>query len=136
VGREDWVTDPRFATSAARASNRGELVPQVQAILKTRAAEDWLALLGERQVPAGPINTVAQALESPQATARGMVVEQQHPVMGEVRTIAQPLALTATPPSYRRPPPMVGEHSREILAELGLGESEIEALVAGGVVGG
>jgi crotonobetainyl-CoA:carnitine CoA-transferase CaiB-like acyl-CoA transferase len=92
-------------------------------------------LLSEAQVPAGPINTVRQALESPQATARGMVVEQTHPVMGAVRTIAQPLALTATPPAYRRPPPMVGEHSREILAELELGAHEIDALVAGGVIG-
>jgi crotonobetainyl-CoA:carnitine CoA-transferase CaiB-like acyl-CoA transferase len=135
VGRADWVEDPRFATSAARAANRRELVPEVQAILKTRDAEAWLALLAEAQVPAGPIATVRQALESPQAAARGMVVEQMHPVMGEVRTIAQPLALTETPPSYRRPPPMVGEHSREILSELGLGAHEIEALVAGGVVG-
>ena len=135
VGREDWVMDPRFATSAARAANRAALVPEVQAILKTRTADEWLALLGEAQVPAGPINTVRQALESPQATARGMVVEQTHPVMGDVRTIAQPLALTGTPPTYRRPPPMVGEHSREILAELGLADSEIDALVAGGVVG-
>jgi formyl-CoA transferase len=135
VGRPDWVDDPLTATSAARAANRAMLVPQVQAILKTRPAEEWLALLSERQVPAGPINTVAQALESPQATARGMVVEQDHPVMGQVRTIAQPLALTATPPGYRRPPPMVGEHSREILAELGLGADAIEALVSAGIVG-
>lgn len=135
VGRGDWVEDPRFATSAARAANRAVLVPEVQAILLTRPAEAWLALLSEAQVPAGPINTVRQALESPQATARGMVVEQTHPVMGAVRTIAQPLALTATPPAYRRPPPMVGEHSREILAELELDAHEIDALVAGGVIG-
>lgn len=135
VGHEAWVSDPRFATSAARAANRAELVPMVQAILRTRPAEEWLALLGEAQVPAGPISTVREALESPQAAARGMVVEQTHPVMGEVRTIAQPLALTGTPPSYRRPPPMVGEHSREILGELGFAPQEVDALVAGGVVG-
>ncbi len=135
VGRAEWAADPRFATSAARAANRALLVPEVQAILKTREAEAWLALLADAQVPAGPIATVRKALESPQATARGMVVQQVHPVMGGVRTIAQPLALTATPPSYRRPPPMVGEHSREILAELGIGPDEIDALVAGGVVG-
>jgi crotonobetainyl-CoA:carnitine CoA-transferase CaiB-like acyl-CoA transferase len=135
VGRPDWVDDPLTATSAARAANRAMLVPQVQAILKTRPAEEWLALLSERQVPAGPINTVRQALESPQAVARGMVVEQDHPVRGQVRTIAQPLRLTATPPSYRRPPPLVGEHSREILAELGLGADAVEALVSGGIVG-
>jgi crotonobetainyl-CoA:carnitine CoA-transferase CaiB-like acyl-CoA transferase len=135
VGRPDWAADPRFATSAARAANRALLVPEVQAMLKTKPAETWLSLLSEAQVPAGPINTVRQALESPQAVARGLVVEQQHPVAGTVRTVAQPLALTATPPSYRRPPPEVGEHSREILAELGLAPDEVEALLAAGVVG-
>lgn len=135
VGRPDWIDDPLTATSAARAANRTLLVPRVQAILKTKAADEWLALFSERQVPAGPINTVREALESRQAAARGLVVEQDHPVTGQSRTIAQPLALTATPPTYRRPPPMVGEHSRAILAELGLGADAAAALVAGGIVG-
>jgi crotonobetainyl-CoA:carnitine CoA-transferase CaiB-like acyl-CoA transferase len=135
VGHPEWATDPAYATSAARSANRAALVPQVEAVLKTKPAEQWLPLLAEAQVPAGPIATVPEALASPEATARGLVVEQPHPSLGTLRTVAQPLALTKTPPAYRRPPPAVGEHSREILAELGLAPAEIEALVAQGVVG-
>jgi formyl-CoA transferase len=134
VGEPGWATDPRFATSAARAANRALLVPMVEAVLRTRPAADWLALLAEAQVPAGPIATVRDALESPQAEARGLVVEQPHPRLGTVRTVAQPLALTATPPSYRRPPPAVGEQGREILRELGLAPAEIASLAEAGVV--
>lgn len=133
VGREDWVTDPEFATTAARSAHRARLVPLVQAILKTRAADDWLAELSRAQVPAGPIATVREALESPQARARGLVVEQPHSSLGTVRTVAQPLALTATPPSYRLPPPEVGEHSRAILAALAFTEAEIDALFRSGI---
>jgi len=133
VGRPDWVEDPAYKTSAARAANRESLVPQVEAILKTQPAAHWLALLGEAQVPAGPIATIAQALDSAQSRARGMVVEQQHPVSGTIRTVAQPLALEKTPPGYRRPPPMAGEHSREILLELGLSAGEVEALMASAI---
>jgi crotonobetainyl-CoA:carnitine CoA-transferase CaiB-like acyl-CoA transferase len=136
VGRPEWASDPAFATSAARAANREQLVPLVEAELKTRPAEEWLALLAEAQVPAGPIATIAQALESPQARARGLVVEQADARHGRVRTVAQPLPLEKTPPSYRRPPPAVGEHSAEILAWLGLAPADIAALAAAGVVSG
>ena len=135
VGHPEWPEDPRFATSAARSANREALVPMVEAVLKTRPAAEWLDLLSQAQVPAGPIATVRQALESGQSRARGLVVEQEHAALGMVRTVAQPLALTATPPSYRRPPPAVGEHSREILSELGLDTQAIEDLARSGVVG-
>ncbi len=135
VGHPEWPEDARFATSAARSANRELLVPMVEAVLKSRPAEEWLALLSEAQVPAGPIATVRQALESGQSQARGLVVEQAHPTLGTVRTVAQPLSLTATPPSYRRPPPAVGEHGREILAELGIPTAEIDELARSGVIG-
>jgi crotonobetainyl-CoA:carnitine CoA-transferase CaiB-like acyl-CoA transferase len=134
VGEPGWATDPRFSTSAARAANRAILVPLVEAALKTRPADDWLARLAAAQVPAGPVNSVRQALESEQAQARGLVVEQPHPRLGTVRTVAQPLALTATPPAYRRPPPAVGEQGHEILGELGVAEAEVAALVESGAV--
>ena len=136
VGRAEWATDPEFATTAARSASRAKLVPMVQAILKTRPADDWLAELAKAQVPAGPIATVRQALESPQAKARGLVVEQPHPSLGTVRTVAQPLALAATPPSYRLPPPGVGEHSRAILSELAFTAAEIDALFGAGISSG
>jgi crotonobetainyl-CoA:carnitine CoA-transferase CaiB-like acyl-CoA transferase len=134
VGHAEWADDPDFATSAARAANRGRLVPLVETALVGRAAAEWLPLLAAASVPAGPIATVRQALESPQAAARGLVVEQARATGGTVRTVAQPLALTATPPAYERPPPQVGEHSREILAELGLAGTDIDRLFEAGVV--
>jgi crotonobetainyl-CoA:carnitine CoA-transferase CaiB-like acyl-CoA transferase len=135
AGHPEWADDPAFSTSAARATNRARLVPLIEAVLVTRPAEQWLALLEAAQVPAGPIATVPEALASEQAAARGLVVEQPHPALGRLRTVAQPLALTATPMRYTRPPPAIGEHSRDILAELGVPTTEIEALIAKGVVG-
>lgn len=133
AGHPEWATDPEFATTAARSHNRAKLVPMVEAVLKTRPADDWLAELSTAQVPAGSIATVREALESPQARARGLVVEQPHPTLGTVRTVAQPLNLVGTPPSYRLPPPSVGEHSQAILEGLGFSATEIEALVQSGV---
>ncbi len=134
VGHPGWADDPAYKTSAARAANREQLVPLVEAVLKTQPATHWLGLLREAQVPAGPIATIPEALESPQSRARGLVVEQQHPVAGEIRSVAQPLALERTPPSYRRPAPMAGEHSREILRDLGLTSPQIDALVASAII--
>ncbi len=133
LGQAQWASDPDFATSAARAENRARLVPQIAALLQTQPADHWLALFAARQIPAGRIASVRQALESPQARAHNLVVEQPHAELGMVRTVAQPLALATTPPSYRLPPPLLGEHSRAILEELGLAPAEITELFAAGV---
>ncbi|QMW24236.1 CaiB/BaiF CoA transferase family protein [Sandaracinobacteroides saxicola] len=134
AGKAEWAEDARFATSAARAANRAVLVPLVEAVMVTRPAAEWLAMLAKAGVPAGPINTIAQALDSAQAAHRGLVVEQPHATLGTVRTIAQPVAMTRTPPAYRLPPPRVGEHGAELLAELGYAEEEVAALLAEGAV--
>ena len=134
AGQPQWAEDPSFKTSAARSANRESLLPGVEAILKTQPAEHWLALLEQAQIPAGPIATIPEALSSEQAKARGIVVEQKHPQAGTIRTVAQPLALEKTPPSYRRPPPMTGEHSREILRELGLPDADVARLLAAGII--
>ena len=136
AGHAEWATDPAFATTAARSTNRATLVPLVEAVLKTRPADEWLAELSVAQVPAGPIATVREALESPQARARGMVVEQPHPVLGTVRTVAQPLSLVGTPPVYRLPPPALGEHSRAVLEALAFTPAEIDALFRSGISSG
>ncbi len=133
VGHPEWADDSDFQTSAARARTRATLVPMVEAVLKTRPAEEWLALLSEAGVPAGPIASVREALESPQARARGLVVNQRHARRGAVKTVAQPLALSATPPAYTLSPPDIGEHSREILRSLGHADAAIDALIAAGV---
>jgi len=133
LGHAAWGHDPDFATSAARVRNRDRLLPMIEAVLRTRDADVWLAAFAAVRVPAGPVATVRQALESPQAAARGLVVEQADARLGTVRTVAQPIALSATPPSYRRPPPLAGEHSRAILGELGLAPDAIDALFADGI---
>ncbi len=134
VGHPEWSTDPAYASSPARVANRARLVALIEEVLARQPAEHWLPLFAGAGIPAGPVATVAQALASDQARARGLVVEQADPALGTVRTVAQPLALAATPPSYRLPPPAVGQHSRAILREAGLDEAVIATLIADGVV--
>ncbi len=117
--RPDLAADPRFATNPDRVRHRGELTDILQGILAERGTADWLALFEEAGVPAGPVNTVAQALDNPQAAARGMLQTVPHPGIGPVRMVASPLKLEATPPTIRRHPPMLGEHTEEVLREIG-----------------
>ena len=133
AGHPEWAEDPDFKTSAARARTRAKLIPQVESVLKSRSAEEWLEAFSAAGVPAGPIASVRDALESPQAKARNLIVEQTHPRRGQVKTVAQPLALGATPPVYALPPPDIGEHSREILRALGHDDAAIAVLIAAAI---
>jgi formyl-CoA transferase len=118
LSRPDLATDPRFATNSARVEHRTTLVPLLEAAFNGRTTAEWLALLEAADVPAGPVNNVAQALDHPQAAARDMVQEVPHPGIGPVRMVASPLKLSHTPPAIRRHPPMLGEHTEEVLEEL------------------
>ncbi len=120
---EATARDPRFATNAARFENRAELVPEVARRLRERPARAWLPLLAEANVPAGPVNDVPGILSDEQLIARGMIVELEHPAAGLVRTLGNPVHLSHTPPTYRRPPPMLGEHNCEVWGSL-LGHPE------------
>ncbi|WP_423199384.1 hypothetical protein DFLDMN_005983 [Cupriavidus sp. H19C3] len=104
------------------------------AILVTRPSADWLAAFDAAGVPAGPVHSVGQALSHPQTLARGMVVQQEHPEAGPIRTIGHPVHFSETPPQYHRPSPSLGEHTRMLLAECGYTEAEIDAMLAAGVV--
>jgi crotonobetainyl-CoA:carnitine CoA-transferase CaiB-like acyl-CoA transferase len=134
VGMPEIGDDVRFATNGARVAHRHELRPLLGARFKEAGSADWLSRLEAAEVPCGPLNDLAAALASPQARARGVLVDVEHPALGMVRQVAPPFALSRTPASVRTAPPLLGEHSAEILAELGYGSAEIEALRATGVI--
>jgi crotonobetainyl-CoA:carnitine CoA-transferase CaiB-like acyl-CoA transferase len=126
--------DPRFATNADRLVHRDELIPLLAKRFRQRPAREWLDRLEKARIPAGPINTPEETLQDEHLLARGMIVELQHPAAGLVRSLGNPMKLSGTPVTYRRPAPMLGEHTEEILAELGYGAREIEHLRDEGVI--
>jgi len=128
------ANDPRFATNGARVTNRVELIGVLNARFSERASDDWLQVLDGAGIPAGPIRDIREAFEAPAAVATGARVRLLDPVLGPVDQVASPLALAATPAEIRRPPPRLGQHSREILAEAGYDPAAIERLAADGVI--
>jgi formyl-CoA transferase len=131
IERPDLMADPHFATNHARIEHRATLVPILEAIFRTRTTDEWVALCAGADVPAGPVNTVDRALNSPQSQARDMVQSVSHPGIGPVRMVASPLKLESTPPTIRRHPPMLGEHTDEVLREV-LGVVEAHFPTSGG----
>ena len=136
IGRPELADDARFATNAARVANRDTLIPLIAERMATRTTADWAGLLDSAQVniPNGPINTIAEAFDDPQVRHRGLRVDLPHPLAGTVATVASPINLSATPPEYHRPPPLLGEHTDDVLAELGLDAAAIADLRAKGAV--
>ncbi|MDQ3128281.1 MAG: CoA transferase, partial [Chloroflexota bacterium] len=132
LGLPALADDPRFATNGDRVDNRVELVATLAARLEERPTADWLAMLETADVPAGPINDIAAAFESPWAAGR--TVQLEHPILGPTRQVAPAFELSRTPATIRTPPPLLGEQTGEILAELGYSAQEIEAFRANGVV--
>ncbi len=126
--------DPRFATNAARVTARAELRPILAERFASATAAVWLERLGAAEVPCGPINDILAALATPQAQARSMDVTVDHPILGPVRQVGLPTKLSATPASIRTAPPLLGEQSDAILAELGYEPAAIGALHDRGVV--
>lgn len=125
--------DPRFVGNPQRVENNDALEAVLRPIFKTRTVADWIGALEEAGIPAGPVLRVDQTLAHPQLAAREMVVEMPHPSLGSVKLAGIPVRLDQTPGSARRHPPRLGEHSREVLAELGLDASTIERLLDSGV---
>ncbi|HEY6888842.1 MAG TPA: CoA transferase [Solirubrobacter sp.] len=118
LGREDLPEDPRFAANADRMRNRPALVEELERATTARDTAEWVDALLEAGVPAGPILDYAQVVDDPQTRAREMVVEMEHPEAGTVRGLGIPVKLSATPGTIRRPAPLLGQHTDEILAEL------------------
>jgi crotonobetainyl-CoA:carnitine CoA-transferase CaiB-like acyl-CoA transferase len=141
AGHPEWATDPRFASNTLRVQHREALVALMLPVTRTQTTADWITLLEDKAVPCGPINDMGQAFDDAQVNARGLVVQQavagvaQAPTaVASIATVASPLRLTATPPVLRRPSPALGEHTDEVLVELGLDATRIAALRQAGVV--
>ena len=134
LGAPEWVDDPRFATNGDRFSHREELTRLIEERLQAHTSEEWEQILNEHGIPCGPIYRMDQALEHPQVRHRQMVVELPHPRLGTVRLLGLPVKLSATPGAIRRAPPLLGEHTDEVLREIGLSEADLARLRANGVI--
>ncbi len=134
LGHPEWLEDPRFATPALRDQNIDTRLQMTQDVLKTRTTEEWLERLEADQVPCAPVLTRDQVIAHPQILASGILLESDHPVAGRLRQ-TRTAARFATPTVVRHGAPRLGQHSREVLAELGLSADEIAVLRRRGVVG-
>lgn len=129
AGQAEIAADPRFARNQDRVRNRGVLVPLLEAIMKTRTKAQWLPALEAAKVPCGAINNLAEVFADPQVRERGMVHAWQHPLAGTLELVASPIKLSGTPVRTDLPPPLLGEHTQEVLAEvLGWDDERIAAL--------
>ena len=135
AGRPDLAADARYSTNAARVINRDELKLLLDQITVTRTMSEWTDALAEAGVPCGPINNLAQVFKDPHVLARGMLVELDHPLAGKMRAVANPLRMSETPPEYHSPPPLLGQHTREVLLDLlDMNDAQIDALAKAKVV--
>lgn len=117
TGHAEWSADPRFATNAHRVANRAVLVPLLRQATVMRTSAEWIAALEKAGVPCGPINRIDEVFADPQVIARGLRMTMPHPTAGEVPLVANPIRLSGSPVSYQRPPPLLGQHTDEVLAE-------------------
>jgi formyl-CoA transferase len=140
AGHPEWASDGRFTSNTLRVKHRESLIPMLQEVTRTRSTAQWIALLEDKAVPCGPINDMGQAFADAQVQARGLRVDQavtSHPsaarAVASIATVASPLRLLTTPPVLHRPPPALGEHTDEVLTELGLDAAQVAGLRQRGV---
>jgi crotonobetainyl-CoA:carnitine CoA-transferase CaiB-like acyl-CoA transferase len=130
LDRPEWLHDPRFHSLADRMRHIDELEREIEALTRTRTTAEWIEALDRAGVPGGPVLTYEQALSDPHILARSMVVELEHPVIGPMRTIGPPTKFSTIDYAVRGPAPWLGQHTREVLLEIGLSDEEVGALFA------
>jgi crotonobetainyl-CoA:carnitine CoA-transferase CaiB-like acyl-CoA transferase len=129
LGHAEWADDERYATMGARVAHREDLRQLVTRALKGKGKDEWVKIMNDGTVSCGPINEMADLAQDPQVLARQLIVSQQHPVVGEVKSAASPMRFSETPASYRLPPPQIGEHTSDVLREwLAQDDTQIEQL--------
>jgi formyl-CoA transferase len=129
IGRAEWADDPRFEKNSNRVENRSLLIGLLGQMFLGRSTDEWLKLLNSAEVPCAPVQTVDQVFKAPQVLHREMLVQVEHPRAGTVRMAGIPVKFSATPASVRLPPPLLGQHTEEVLASwLGMGSEEINEL--------
>jgi crotonobetainyl-CoA:carnitine CoA-transferase CaiB-like acyl-CoA transferase len=137
LGRSELLTDPRFKTNTDRTRNRNDLDEILSGIFEQRTAAEWVGILTSADVPAAKVQTYHEALtKDPQISHNNTLVDLDHPRAGKIRTLANPINFSKTPASYRKAPPVHGEHTHDVLAEFGFSSEEVSALEASGVVAG
>jgi crotonobetainyl-CoA:carnitine CoA-transferase CaiB-like acyl-CoA transferase len=132
TGQEALLQDPRCATNAKRVENRQFVTDTLTPVMRSRTTKEWVSALEAAKIGCGPINTLKDVFADPQVQARGVVVEMEHASGETVQVVANPVRLSATPPSYRSAAPTLGQHTEEVLAQLGLSAEEIAKLRAQG----
>jgi formyl-CoA transferase len=134
-GRPELADDPRYATNPMRVRHRQMLVPLLADMVKSKTRQEWIEALEAVGVPCGPINTLDEVFENPQVVARGLRIDLPHPTAGTVKLVGSPIRMSGTPPQYDRPPPLLGQHTDEVLREvLGKGDQDMADLRGKGVI--
>ena len=135
AGRSELAADERFRCNSDRVRHRQALVPEVVSIMQQRSSSDWLEALNARGIPCGPINNLDQVFADPQVRHRGLELELEHPTAGSVASVANPIRLSQTPIEYERAPPLLGQHTDEVLAGvLELDAETIASLRSGDII--